>query len=84
MAALECVARDVAGDPKARLGQILQRYPGLLPAPLDNALEKVWGFASESARHVREGRTVDRAEAELVVGMAAAAATYMIAKKRPH
>lgn len=83
MAALECVARDVTGDHKATLGQILQRHPGLLPPPLDSAVEKTWGYASESARHVREGRTVDRAEAELVVGMAAVAATYLVTKTRP-
>src|SRR3989338_9032563 len=44
MAALECVARDVSGDAKATLGEILKKNPGLVPLPLDQALEKVWGY----------------------------------------
>src|SRR5579883_1224914 len=52
MGSLECVARDVSGDEKATLGEILKRYPGLLPKPLDEGLSKVWGYASDKARHV--------------------------------
>jgi hypothetical protein len=55
MGSLECVARDVTDDPKATLGQILKKRPGLVPRPLDDALSKMWGYASEEARHVREG-----------------------------
>lgn len=77
MGALEAVARDVTGDPKATLGEVLKRNPGLLPKPLDSALEKVWGFASNEARHVEEGREPGREEAELIVGLAAVIATYL-------
>ncbi len=70
MAALECVARDVAGEPKATLGELLKKHPELLPAPLDNALSKIWGFASEQGRHLRENEAPDIKEAELVVGLA--------------
>ncbi|WP_428417392.1 AbiJ-NTD4 domain-containing protein [Methylibium sp.] len=80
LAALECVARDVTGDPKATLGQILARNPGLLPAPLDQALEKLWGFASEQGRHLREGREPAYEEAEVAVHVAAAAARYLSKK----
>jgi hypothetical protein len=79
-AALECVARDICGDPKATLGEILKRYPLILPRPLDDAVSKVWGYASEMARHLREGRIPDRDETELVVGLAAAVATYLAGK----
>ena len=41
MAALECVGRDSAGNPKATLGDILKRYPNFVPKPLDTAVEKV-------------------------------------------
>jgi hypothetical protein len=54
MAALECVARDVVGDPKPTLGQILKRVPTLLPPPLGDAVSKIWGFASERGRHLQE------------------------------
>ena len=56
MGALEAVARDLSGEPKATLGEVLKRNPGLLPKPLDTALAQVWGYASNEARHVEEGR----------------------------
>lgn len=80
MAAVECVARQVSGDPKATLGEILDRYPGLVPRPLDVALEKVWGYASEIGRHLREGRIPSLDEAELVVMTSAATAAYLARK----
>lgn len=77
MAALECVARDVCGDESATLGEIIKRYPGVIPKPLDDAVAKAWGFASEMARHIREGHSPDYREVELVVGIAATVATYL-------
>jgi hypothetical protein len=66
MAALECVARDVCGDEKATLGEVIKRYPGVIPKPLD-----------DTARHIREGRKPERKEVELIVGLAATVATYL-------
>lgn len=80
MAALECVAREACGDTKATLGDIMKRYPDTVPRPLDEAIAKTWGYASENARHVREGREPTFEEAELVVGMVAALATYLARK----
>lgn len=80
MAALECISRDVCGDSRATLGDIVKRYPNILPKPLDEAVSKVWGYSSEMGRHLREGRTPERDEAELVVGMAATIATYLANK----
>jgi hypothetical protein len=77
MAALECVARDAVGNPKATLGDIIKRYPDLLPKPLDIAVDKAWGYASEMGRHIREGREPERKEVELIVGLAATVATYL-------
>jgi len=77
MAATECVAREAASDPRATLGEILNRHPGLVPRPLDEALEKIWGFASEMARHLREGRTPSYEEAELAVITSAGVVTYL-------
>ena len=83
MAALECVARDVTGDQNATLGDLIKRNPGLLPAPLDRGIEKIWGYASDQARHIREGKTPDIREAELVVDLAGSVATYLIKKAAP-
>jgi hypothetical protein len=80
MAALECVAKDVTGESKATLGEILKRRGTMVPKPLDQAVDKVWGFASDKARHVREGQTLSREEAQLVVGLAAALSYYLIQK----
>jgi hypothetical protein len=80
MGSLECVARDLTGDPKAALGEILKRHLGLLPKPLDTALSQVWGYASSEARHVLEGREISREEAELLVGLSATVSTYLLRK----
>jgi hypothetical protein len=74
------VARDLTGNPKATLGEILKRHPGLLPKPLDEALSKVWGYASNEARHVVEGRDISRDEAVLLVGLSATVTTYLLRK----
>lgn len=80
IAAMECVARDIAGEPNATLGKLI---PGLgLPKPLDAAMEKLWGFSSERARHVREGELLDDFEAELVVSIACAVCAFLIRRKQ--
>lgn len=81
MAALECVARDVCGEPSLTLGKLLGR-PDLkqrmgIPAPLDSAIEKAWGFASGFGRHLEEGREPSYREVELVVSVCAALCTYL-------
>lgn len=81
MGSLECVARDLTGDNKATLGEALKRHPGLLPKPLDTALSQIWGYASNEARHVQEGREISREEAELLVGLVAALSTYLTQKQ---
>jgi hypothetical protein len=58
-----------------RHGQVL----GIVP-PLDQALIKLWGYASERGRHLREGCEPGLEEAQLVVGVAAAASTYVSKK----
>ena len=82
MCSLECVARGLTGDPKATLGAILKGHPGLLPKPLDKALSQVWGYASDEARHVSEGREISREEAELLFGLSAVVSTYLLRKPK--
>jgi AbiJ N-terminal domain 4 len=82
MAALECIARRVSGNEQATLGEIMNRHAAEIgiPRPLDNAIERMWGYASEVARHVREGRVPTREEAELLLSTSAAIITYLIQK----
>jgi hypothetical protein len=80
VAALECFAREVCGDKKATLGVILAKHGAKLeiPAPLDKALDRIWGYASEQGRHLREGREPTAREATLVVAVSAATITYLM------
>ena len=80
LAALECVARDACGDSKATLGEIIKKYSNIIPSPLDKSIEKAWGYASEFGRHLREGKTPEFEEAELLVGIASAVVTYLVKK----
>lgn len=82
MAAIECMARTLADDGKATLGEILKSKKGKLgiPAPLDEALAKMWGYSSERGRHVREGDEPSFEEAELVVTVASAVCVYLSRK----
>jgi len=75
MAALECVAREIDGSTDT-LGKIIGRLT--LPPPLDIALHKLWGFASEQGRHILEGREPRFEEAELVVTVASAVGVYLL------
>lgn len=82
MAALECVARDIGGDTSRTLGALLKSHRAKLaiPAPLDSAVEKAWGYASEVGRHLQEGREPAAEEAELVATLCAAVVTYLVKK----
>lgn len=75
MAALECTARNFTRKQKKTLGQLIPELG--LEKPLDEAITKLWGFASEQARHVREGKNLTFREAELVVTVAAAVSIYL-------
>lgn len=75
MAALEATAREVAGQPNPTLGKLIPVLD--LPAPLNQAVHKLWGYASDQGRHIREGQAVDHAEAELIVAVAGALCAFL-------
>lgn len=77
LACLECVTREVTGDTKSTLGDLMKKFPGIIPSPLDQAVTKIWGFTSEQGRHLREGQAPEYLEAELVVEVTSAIATYL-------
>lgn len=76
VAALECLSKDLTGD-KSTLGALVKNNPTLFPAPLGDAIAKVYGFASENGRHLREGQEPSFEEAELVVGLSGVLCRYM-------
>ena len=75
MAALEATAREVAGQPNRTLGKLVSLLD--LPAPLDQAVQKLWGYASDRGRHIREQQSVDRTEAELIVAVAGSLCAFL-------
>ncbi len=74
MAAVECVAQDVLGS-KQTLGQIVGNLN--LPKPLDEAVSKLYGFASQHGRHVSEQSRPAPEDAELLVQVSCAICTYL-------
>jgi len=77
MAALECVAKDACGEKAETLGQIIKKHSERFPPPLDDAVSKLYGFASNRGRHITEGTEPEFKEVELIVGVAATVATYL-------
>lgn len=79
MASLECLMRDTRNS-KATLGGLLKEFPGLIPKPLDIAVEKAWAYASERGRHLLEGKDPSLEEAELIVHICAVLISYLSKK----
>jgi hypothetical protein len=75
ISALEALAKDITKEPNATLGQLIKRLD--LPPPLDAAATKLWGYASDQARHVTEGVNPNRTEAAFVVQVCAAFVSYL-------
>ncbi len=83
MAALECIAKDVTGQPSFTLGDWVKKNPHAFPQPLGAAVEKLWGHTSQYGRHVQEGKPADFNEAEMVVGLAGTLSVYLLRKSQP-
>ena len=75
MAALEATARDITGEPKSTLGQLIR--PLNLKPPLNQAMGNLWGYASNEARHGSENSSLDELEAELIVLVASGICTFL-------
>ena len=81
MAALETTAREISDQPNLTLGKLIPLLD--LPEPLNQALHKLWGYASDRGRHIREQQSVDYAEAELIVAVACALCAYLLQRIKP-
>lgn len=80
LAALECVVREVTGDPKSTLGKLINDYHEIFPKPIDVVISKLWGYTSNMGRHIEEGNPPDYDEAELAVGASSIIITYLSKK----
>lgn len=77
MAAVECVAQDVLGT-SGTLGAVVAQLD--LPKPLDQAVSKLYGFASQHGRHVNEQSRPSLEDAELLVQVSCAVCSYLAKK----
>lgn len=81
-AALECVAREVVGS-KETLGALIKVHPEIVPTPINEVVSKLFGYASEKGRHLREGILPSFDEAELIVRLSASLCSYLCKKHFP-
>lgn len=81
-AALECVAREVAGS-KDTLGALIKAHPEIVPAPINDVVSKLFGYASEKGRHLKEGILPSFEEAELLVHLSVSLCSYLTKKNFP-
>lgn len=75
MSAVESLTRDLLGDNKATFGQLVPKLG--LQRPLDDAADRLWGYASQYGRHRAEDKTPTPAEAEFVTFVCAAFVTLI-------
>ena len=79
MAALEATAREITGQPNPTMGSLVPLLD--LPKPLDQAVHKLWGYASDRGRHIREHQVPGRHEAELIVAVAGSLCDFLIKRR---
>ena len=85
-AALECVAREVAGARGLVFSQILKKQPDILSDPLiTEAVLKLCRYMSDRGVHRREGDDPPTFEdAELIVGISSTLCLYLARKYEPN
>ncbi len=54
----------------------------MIPKPLDQAVIKAWGFASEYGRHIKEGHESSFQDAEFIVGICSSVGSYLLKLKK--
>lgn len=82
-AAIECLARELSGQHTKTLGAIIAENPALFPGALKKLAEGVWAYASQTGRHLREGKTPTISEALLLIGVVAALTAYLLDGTQP-
>ncbi|MBV6852672.1 hypothetical protein KWH45_04320 [Xanthomonas campestris pv. mirabilis] len=79
LAALECISRDCAVTENT-LGDVVKRNRDLFPSPLGDVVAKMWGYSSNTGRHLLEGKEPTFEEAELMVGLSGVLCRYLARK----
>lgn len=79
--AVECVLGEITGQ-KTTLGKYLDMKPTLFHPALKKGLDLIYGYASDEARHGKEGTEPVREDAEFAVAVCAAICK-LLTQKRP-
>jgi AbiJ N-terminal domain 4 len=80
--AVECVLGEITTGKKRVLSDYLQENPGLFHPALKEGLGKIYAYASDVARHGKEGTEPAREDAEFAVATCAAVCTLLTRKQR--
>jgi hypothetical protein len=79
--AVECVLGEITNGKKKGLSDYLKKNPGLFHPALQQGLGKVYDYASDVARHGKEGTEPAREDAEFAVATCAAICTLLTRKR---
>lgn len=90
MKAFECVARELTGEPRASMEEVLRQHPNLLPRPVENAMIQLWVYSSREALiwgrgdkktwYFADSAEPAREDVEMIVALAATMTTYLLRK----
>ena len=70
----------VEGHPRTLIAKLNKSGKIVTPPPIDQAILKLWGYASQYGRHRTEGKDPHPDDAELAVHVAAAVTWYYLKK----
>ena len=79
-AAIECLSREISGDAKLTLGEIIKKHDDLFPGAYRKMAEAMWGIVSNQGRHLKEEGEPTLEEALFVVGSITNLAAYLLAR----
>jgi hypothetical protein len=80
-AAIECLAREISGDTKLTLGDIIKKRDDLFPGAYRKLADGLWGIVSNQGRHIKEEGEPTLEEALFVVGSITNLAAYLLARR---
>lgn len=79
-AALECVVREVTGQPKGTLGKLINDHKELFPGAISKIVDGIHGYTSEEGSHVKNGASPTFKNTELMVSLVSALCSFLLNK----
>ena len=80
-AAIECLAREISGDTKLSLGDIIKKREDLFPGAYRKMADAMWGIVSNQGRHMKEEGEASLKDALFVVGSITNLAAFLLAQR---